>query len=147
MNQKIWLAISCALAIIIVILLLYDRKSEKIREIQIEKRDTVYQIIQNKPIEIIKHQAKIVIQKDTIIQTKPFIAELDTILAKDTIKMSYQFPDNLISLQIKQSADTLLQEKITIHSKEFIDNSKWWEKPLVGIAAFTVGIFVGRVVR
>ncbi len=41
--------------------------------------------------------------------------------------------------------DSLMQERITIHTKEYIDRTKWWEKPLIAIAGIVVGIVVGRV--
>lgn len=78
-------------------------------------RDTITKY--QKPIIIEKIKAQIVYKHDTIIQTKPFIARIDTVIMYDTIKASYEFPENYFSLLVKRKPDTVYTN--TIYRTEY----------------------------
>lgn len=145
MPNKLLLALSGILLAAIIYLLCFEVNKVQLQKVEIEKRDTIYKIIQKEPIEIVRTKPKLRIVRDTVIQSPEFIATVDTVIRRDTIRAEYEFPQNLLSLQIRQSPDSLMQERITIQTKEYIDRTKWWEKPLIAIAGIVVGIVVGRV--
>lgn len=98
-----YLIISILIIIIFALLFLefnQNKKSELVR-------DTLYIEYQAEPIEIIKYKPKIIYLKDTLIETKPFRAEVDTTLNMDTITASYIFPENEFNLNLKHNKDTL----------------------------------------
>jgi hypothetical protein len=71
-----------------------------------------------------------------VIKTFPFIAKVDTVIKRDTIKAKFEYPQNLFSLRISSPADTLALQKMII--TEMIKVEKpWWETPAY-IAAGTV---------
>lgn len=92
------------LIIIIFALLIFDFQETQNSKII---TDTLYIEYQAEPIEIIKYKPKIIYLKDTLIETKPFRAEVDTTLDMDTITASYIFPENEFNLNLKQKKDTL----------------------------------------
>ena len=147
MPNKLLLALSGILLATIIYLLCFEVNKVKLQKVEIEKRDTIYKIIQKEPIEIVRTKPKLRIVRDTVIQSPEFIAVLDTVIRSDTIRAEYEFPQNLLSLQIRQSPDSLMQERITIHTKEYIDHTKWWEKHLIAIAGIVVGIVVGKSIK
>lgn len=147
MPNKLLLALSGILLAAIIYLLCFEVNKVQLQKVEIEKRDTIYKIIQKEPIEIVRTKPKLRIVRDTVIQSPEFIVVLDTVIRRDTIRAEYEFPQNLLSLQIRQSPDSLMQERITIRAKEYIDRTKWWEKPLIAIAGIVVGIVVGKITK
>lgn len=147
MPNKLLLALSGILLAAIIYLLCFEVNKVKLQKVEIEKRDTIYKMIQKVPIEIVRTKPKLRIVRDTVIQSPEFIATVDTVIRRDTIRAEYEFPQNLLSLQIRQSPDSLMQERITIQTKEYIDRTKWWEKPLIVIAGIVVGIVVGKITK
>ena len=145
MPNKLLLALSGILLAAIIYLLCFEVNKVQLQKVEIEKRDTIYKIIQKDPIEIVRTKPKLRIVRDTVIHSPEFIATVDTVIRRDTIRAEYEFPQNLLSLQIRQSPDSMMQERITIHTKEYIDRTKWWEKPLIAIAGIVVGIVVEKV--
>ena len=115
MPNKLLLALSGILLAAIIYLLCFEVNKVQLQKVEIEKRDTIYKIIQKDPIEIIRTKPKLRIVRDTVIQSPEFIAVLDTVIRRDTIRAEYEFPQNLLSLQIRQSPDSLIQERIIIH--------------------------------
>lgn len=83
---------------------------------------------------------------DTIkIETKPFIASLDTIY-KDTLAVRFYYPENVFDINIRFKTDTLkLPEKtITVEvekQKTFFE--KYIEKPLYFTGGLLVGFLIG----
>jgi hypothetical protein len=102
--------------------------------------DTVFKTIEKEPIILEKIKTKIIKQKDTIIKTYPFIAKVDTILKRDTIKISYDFPQNIFSMNIRRMPDTLALQKMLI-TKMIKIEPPWWETP----AFIAAGTLIGYV--
>ncbi len=115
------------IAIIVALLtLLLNRKVNDVFPIEI-KRDTIVKLVERNPTIIDKKRASINIRKDTLIQTKPFTAKIDTIYKYDTISLSYDFPENTFSMTYSHKQDTIR----TIQEKQIIEKeSKWYEVPL-----------------
>ncbi len=99
--------------------------------------DTVFVEVPTQPIVLEKIKTKTVIKRDTVIQTKPFTAKIDTVVLKDTVRAQYDFPENEMSIFVRPSPDSLEIRKITI-LKTIEKKQPWWETPvyLLGGAAF-----------
>ncbi len=119
------------IGVIVGLLLFYTFGNETGKEVTSLSiiRDTIVQVVTPEPIIIEKVKTKIRYHRDTIIQTKPFIASLDTIVKHDTIKCYYAFPDNLLSLHIAQTEDTIITHQIKL-THTSIASDPWWHEPL-----------------
>jgi len=86
---------------------------------------------------------------DTIIQTRPFLWQIDTIIKRvyynktiyDTLKIMYSFPDNKFQYQSKSSLDTLWKHYERIQTTE-IQKLSWFEKLEYGLIYFIFGIII-----
>ena len=140
-----------ALALIIIVLLLsffLGRSSKNCSDsVQtIVKRDTVIVVKQAEPIVIEKAKTKIVFTRDTIIQTQPFIAVVDTIIKKDTVYAKFEFPANNFDLWIKKKPDSTLIQSITI-TKDIIKDRPWWEASAYSLGGAVIGFLLGKTVK
>lgn len=140
-----------ALALIIIVLLLsffLGRSSKNCSDSgqTIIKRDTVIVVKQAEPIIIEKAKTKIVYTRDTIIQTQPFIAVVDTIIKKDTVYAKFEFPANNFDLWIKKKPDSTLIQTITI-TKEIIKDRPWWEASAYSLGGAVIGFLLGKTVK
>ena len=106
-------------------------------------RDTVYSVIRSEPIIINKVKTKIHKIKDTIIATNPFRAELDTVVQSDTVRFRYDFPDNLMSLDIRKPPDSTSIQRIMVLQPPEKDKS-WWENPILILAGVLLGFILGK---
>ena len=140
-----------ALALLIIVLLLsffLGRSSKNCNDTvqTILKRDTMIIVKQSEPIIIEKAKTKIVYIRDTIIQTQPFIAVVDTIIKKDTVYAKFEFPANNFDLWIKKKMDSTLIQTITI-TKETIKERPWWEASAYTIGGTIVGFLIGKTIK
>jgi hypothetical protein len=126
----------------IALLYLFNSNKSNINN-QIIKRDTVIKYIEHKPININNKKAKIKYIKDTIISTKPYEASLDTIINKDTISLSYIYPDNIFNLNINKSIDTLKYEREIITNNNNKD-SNWFDIAIAGLSGVILGYILGK---
>lgn len=128
------------IAIIVAILTILVNRTDK-DEIPIEiKRDTITKIIERKPTIIDKRQASIRIKKDSLIQTKPFIARIDTQYKLDTISLTYDYPENTFSMTYTHKPDTTT----TIREKQIAEKEQsWYEKPLYILS----GAAIAEIIR
>jgi|DewCreStandDraft_4_1066084.scaffolds.fasta_scaffold00022_63 hypothetical protein len=110
------------------------------------KRDTVIVVKQSEPIIIEKAKTKIVYTRDTIIQTQPFIAVVDTIIKKDTVYAKFEFPVNNFDLWIKKKPDSTLIQTITI-TKEITKDRPWWEASAYSLGGAVIGFLLGKTVK
>lgn len=78
------------------------------------KIDTFLKIVRSKPIILEKIKTRIVKKRDTIIKTVPFTASIDTLVDKDTVKATFDYPEKLFSLNISGPPDTLAMQKYLI---------------------------------
>ncbi len=104
--------------------------------------DTITTILPQKIIEIdsIKPQIKYI--RDTLIQTQPFIAQIDTVYLMDTIQAEYQFPENLFRIAIATHSDTL--RDLQIKQIELQNEQSKWQLPIAIIGGFIIGYAIGR---
>jgi len=99
-------------------------------------------LIKSEPIILEKIKAKIIYIKDTIIESKPFIARIDTIIKYDTIKIDYIFPDNEFNLFIRKKPDTTFNNNIYI--TKFIEV----KRPIViDIISHTAIFLLGIIIK
>lgn len=138
-----------ALLIIVLLLSFFLGRSTKNCNDSIQtilKRDTVIVVKQAEPIIIEKAKTKIVYTRDTIIQTQPFIAVVDTIIKKDTVYAKFEFPANNFDLWIKRKPDSTLIQTITI-TKEVIKDRPWWEASAYTLGGAVIGFLLGKTVK
>ncbi len=108
----------------------------------VHKIDTIIRIIPQKEIKIVEAKPKIQYVRDTIIQTQPFIARLDTILLRDTIFAQYQFPENLMSINIRTSNDSIRLPRITIERTK--QERNWYELATAFGGGIILGLILGK---
>lgn len=121
--------------------------SGKVSVVQDRKviRDTIIQEIKLPPLKIVNIKPLIKYIRDTIIESKPFIATLDTIAIDDTVKMQYEFPENIFSLEVARKPDSIRVEKLTVIDKT-TDTGNWWEKPVYFTGGTLIGIIIGLII-
>jgi hypothetical protein len=108
------------------------------------KTDTIYKEIPSEPIVISKMKTKIIYQKDTIIETQPFTAVVDTIINRDTLHTEFNFPENSFSMLLLRKPDTVMVQKITTIETP-PQKSNWWEVPLSILGGAALGYAFGRI--
>lgn len=108
--------------------------------------DTIYKELPSKPIIINKVKMKREKVRDTIIFFEPFVATLDTILNKDTLKAIYEFPENFLSLELYRKPDSIMFQTITIYKEKGL-TEKWWEKPIYIISGIAGGYILSKLIR
>jgi hypothetical protein len=129
------------------IFLVYPR-GEKIVKMPVREkitlRDTILKIIKPEPLVINKTRLKIIRQSDTIIQSKPFTAELDTVISRDTMKFRYEYPQNVFSFYLAKKPDTLRYQQIVV--RETIEKERpWWEIPVSVGGGIIAGVLIGKL--
>lgn len=139
MKTKIlFIIISFALGFL-VCKLIFENKNE-IEKIQTVKIDSVYVYKIPPKRKIDKIEGKITFTRDTILNTRPFVSEIDTILNKDTLKMRYQFPENKFSFDFSRGLDSVLIEKMVIEKGNE-------ESLLENILYILLGVIIGVIIR
>lgn len=119
-------------------ILLGNGEKDKISYI-IEK-DTII-VHQKEVIKVDKIIPKIVYLRDTIIESKPFIATIDTVIQKDTVFLRYDFPENLFSMKLSPSADSIRIEKIYEYKERGIS---WFERATMFAAGFGIAFLITK---
>ena len=127
-----------ALCLVLLILIFNQSDKQKYIELGEKKVDT---LIIEKPRKPLKIKAKAKIEKigDSIIEREPFIASIDTIIERDTISATYQFPQDTIGIFLKRRPDTLAQRTVQIMVEK---KRTWYETP----AYIGIGAIIGAVV-
>jgi len=130
--------------IICLLLILHFVNKNEIKSIVTYQHDTLYIVKEAEPVIIERAKTKIKYVKDTVIQTQPFVAELDTIVRQDTIYSSFIFPENLLSLEIRKKPDTTKIEQITI-IKEIPQKKSWWKESMIFISGCATGFLLFKL--
>ena len=149
MMEKYKYIFALALFIIVLLLSFFLGRSSKNCSDSVQtiiKRDTVIVVKQAEPIIIEKAKTKIVYTRDTIIQTQPFIAVVDTIIKKDTVYAKFEFPANNFDLWIKKKPDSTLIQTITI-TKEITKERPWWEASAYTLGGAVIGFVLGKTIK
>ncbi len=115
-------------------------RRSSIERVEVVKFDTIEIVMPVEKIVIQKAKPRIKILRDTIIETKPFVAEVDTIVKSDTVSAKYIFPENLFELQISRKADTFRIPQFVVAKQ---DRKKDW---LDKIGTFIVGVSLGYLI-
>ncbi len=110
------------------------------------RKDTVLIIKESEPIVIEKIKPKIIYKRDTMIETKPFVAVVDTVIKRDTVYAKYEFPENSFDLMIRKKPDSTMIQTIYI-TKEIMRERSWWETPVYIIGGVAVGFTVGSLTK
>jgi len=153
-NKIYWVVIALALGFISgllvsdyvnkpILMYKYITKVDTLKQV-----DTIINIVRYPVIKIEKSPAKIIYVKDTVIQTKPFIASIDTILKPhyDTLKVEYLHPESVFNIKMLYSPrrDTVYYKYLNIIT-ERSNKEEWWEKPVWVAGSVLVGYLLGRV--
>ncbi len=105
--------------------------------------DTLFIEKQSEPIIIKEIKPKLIYRHDTVIVTPPFIAKVDTIIQRDTIRIEYFYPENLMNLSVFPKPDSLEIRNIYI-TKEITKSNNWWELPAGILSGVILGYFIGN---
>lgn len=98
----------------------------KIDTIITVKYDTIYFV----------KKAKVKYIKDTIIMTKPFIANIDTNYNNNIIKIDYSFPENTFKFNMTQ------QDSVYLYKIKYLEDNK----NDCALIAFASGILTGSII-
>jgi hypothetical protein len=83
---------------------------------------------------------------DTVIETKPFTASMDTTLGCNSISLEYRFPENTFNnLNFVSCPDTILVQD-TIIQNTTVSSSFWDDVRNIGIG-FVGGFVLGSVIK
>jgi hypothetical protein len=106
-----------------------------------QKTDTIIIFKEAKKISMDSVKLKIKFIRDTVIITKPFIANIDTILKHDTISIAYHYPENFLSMKLTQKPDSTL----IIKQIEYIEKKEeWWKQPALILSGIVIGFFLAK---
>lgn len=101
--------------------ILYRTQTVTVRDtVVVERPRTVIRVVQAPAI--VRYDTL----RDTILQTPPFTAALDTIIQRDTINARYTFPEHRFDLTLRPRPDSIIFRTMVINS-ESIRRSSWWE--------------------
>lgn len=136
------LAILCSLLSIITIICIWQccesRESNTVKFSEYVV-DTLFIETEQKLIEVEKLPAKL---KHTQDSSGGFRAEADTVISRDTILISYSYPENNFSFTAKLSRDSLIVEKISSFIPLTVEEA-WWENPLYLLIGIIIGLLFG----
>lgn len=119
-----------------------QRKPAVIAEKQIF-RDTIVKILPQKTIKL--HTKPKIIRNDTI---KPnFTFELDTLVNRDTLKISYSYPENNLFVRFAATPDTFRYEHTQVQINPQVSDSKWKEQALYFVSGVALGILLVKIKR
>lgn len=98
--------------------------------------------IVQEPIVIEKIKPQLIYKSDTIIQTRPFTAVVDTIYKYDTIQVRYDYPENEMQIAIRMATDTVYNEReIVISEPQY---QPWWKDPLIATGGLVLGYLLSN---
>ena len=111
--------------------------------------DTVTKVIEHEPLHVtapavVRYVRDTVTLSDTIIQTRPFIARLDTVVRRDTLGVEYRFPQHTFSVLLRQAPDSIRYETRTITLTNY-ERRAWWLDALTHVGAASLGYAIGSV--
>lgn len=119
---------------------IFYKENNKIKNEYFGQADTIY-IEKVRPELQIKTKLKIKYIDTNEIKTKAFAAELDTVVNRDTIKLTYYYPGNNLNLLLRSAKDSI-PARIIFFSNERKD--VWWEKPAYAISGIIIGALICR---
>lgn len=125
---------------VLVFVIIQTCRRNSIERVEVVKYDTIEIVKPVERIVIQRAKPKIKILRDTIIETKPFIAELDTIVKSDTVSAKYTFPENIFEFQISRKADTFRIPKLVFAKQNRKED--WLDK----IGTLVVGVSLGYLI-
>lgn len=145
--KQTYVNILVAVAILVVLSTVFylgrgSKQCNEFAERVVVKRDTFIVVKAAPPIKLERAKAKIKYLRDTIIETKPFEARIDTIINNDTIYLWYNYPMNAFDLFVKKKPDSTIVHEIYI-TKEVIRKRAWWEAPAFIAAGAAAGYVIG----
>lgn len=101
--------------------IVYKTSTVTVRDtVVVERPRTVIRVVQAPAI------VRVDTLRDTVLQTPPFTATLDTVIQRDTINASYSFPEHRFDLTLRPRPDSIIFRTMVINS-ESIRRSSWWE--------------------
>jgi len=111
--------------------------------------DTITKVVTHDPVFVegpahVIYVRDTITRRDTIIETRPFVASLDTVVQRDTIGVLYRFPQHTFSVAIRQSPDSIRYETRTITMTNY-EQRPWWIDALTHVGAVALGYGAGRV--
>lgn len=82
--------------------------------------------------------------RDTVIQSPPFTATLDTIIQRDTIGAAYHFPEHRFDVTLRPRPDSIIVRTMVINTESIRRDSWWQTASWIGLGLAT-GLVTGYV--
>ncbi len=131
------------LAILCIVLMYYVlRDNQKNPNSIVRRTDTIVKIIPQKEIKILEAKPKVKYIHDTIIQTSPFVAVVDTVIQRDTIFASFRFPESVMTINLRSKSDTIKIPQIIIEEQS--NERNWLEIGAAAVGGFIFGLILGK---
>jgi hypothetical protein len=111
--------------------------------------DTVTKVIEHEPLlvtapAVVRFVRDTITHTDTIIQTRPFVARLDTVVRRDTLGVEYRFPQHTFAVLLRQAPDSIRYETRTLTLTSY-ERRAWWLDALTHVGAASLGYAIGSV--
>ncbi len=133
------------LTLVIVLFVYFKLRPPDIIHKEVLRIDTIEIIKPKEKIILRKAKPKIIYRYDTIVKTSPFVVNFDTIVNKDTISVSYKFPENSLDFSVLPFPDTIYIPKFVYSFEK--KKERWWEKPVVFLFGATLGYVLCKTKR
>lgn len=117
-----------------------NTKTELIVEKEIY-RDTVFCVVPAKEVKI-KANPRIH-HPDTSLNSFSFV--LDTLISKDTLKISYSYPENNLFLRFAAMPDTFRYERTILNIKQSEKSCSLQDKLLYAVSGVAVGLIIAKI--
>ncbi len=122
----------------------FGLERNKKNELVVEKeilRDTVIMVLPAKDVKI-KANPRIQ-QSDTTLNSFSFV--LDTLISKDTLQISYSYPENNLFLRFAAMPDTFRYERTILNIKQPENSCRLQDKLLYAISGVAVGLLIAKI--
>ena len=129
---------------------LFPKTVTKYRDVVVEYRDTTRDTTiswKERRLISVRDTGRIVYLRDTIIETRPFVASLpDSLYDGDTLNVDYYYPNNMFEVMLRRRPEKVetVTNYITI-TKEVEKPEAWYIKPLWTTGGLLIGFGLGSI--
>lgn len=119
--------------------IIYKTVTQTVRDtVVVERPRTVVRVVQA-PATV-----RVDTLRDTVIQVRPFVATLDTIIQRDTLQAAYAFPEHRFSINFRPRPDSIIFRTMVINTESIRRDSWWQTASWIGLGLAT-GLVTGYV--
>ena len=113
----------------------------------VELRDTVVHVRHVPEVRYVV-KARRVVKRDTVVLPMfPFVAEHDTVIAKDTVSVSFSYPEFSFGVWLRKAPDSV----VVVYQRDVVPvqqrGRSWWKEAAEKLGLVFGGFVLGRVAR